>query len=226
MSRLFAIGDIHGYLKPLEILIEKINPQRDDTLIFLGDLIDRGEDSKGVIDLIINLQSQCAVKCIQGNHEEMCLRSLYDPEIRASWLYHGGSDMLQSFGLSPNKVGLSQLPEKYIHFMREMLPYVETADYIFTHATPLEHLPMAQQQSQGLRWERPSWQEAYQHISGKPVVCGHTAQPSGEPWVEKGLIIIDTQVGDQWLTALDMDGLTAHQANRMGDYRYDKLIFY
>lgn len=226
MSRLFAIGDVHGYLKPLETLIEHINPQRNDTLIFLGDVIDRGEDSKGVIDLIIDLQSQCKVHCIQGNHEEMCLRSVYDPQVRASWLYYGGSEMLQSFGLSATKIGLAQLPEKYIEFMQNMLPYVETEAFIFTHATPFEHLPMAQQPPQGLRWERPDFSRPYQHISTKPVICGHTPQASGEPWAEKGLMIIDTHVAQQWLTALDMVDFTAHQANRSGDYRFDKRILF
>lgn len=224
MSRLFAIGDVHGYLKPLEILISNIAPQPDDTLIFLGDVIDHGEDSKGVIDLIIDLQTQCTVKCIQGNHEEMLLNSLLSSNIRDRWLLHGGQETLQSFGLSADKIGLAKLPEKYIQFFRDMLPYVETEKFIFTHATPVMHLPMDEQTSEGLRWNSMYPSANNVHESGKMVICGHTPQYCGTPWADQKIIAIDTYIcGDKWLTALDMDNLVAHQAGRSSGYQSVQL---
>lgn len=224
MARTFAFGDIHGYLVPLKTLLQQLDPQPNDTLIFLGDVIDRGEDSKGVIDTIIQLREHCNVITIMGNHEEFVLNSFTHSQSLHSWLYYGGEQMLASFNLSPDKQGLLALPKRYLQFIQSMQDYHETKDYIFTHATPYAHMPIADQVSQGLRWERLDITKPYQHISGKTVVCGHTALPDGEPWMTDGLIAIDTNIcGNQWLTALDIDTLIAHQANRLGAYRNSQL---
>ncbi len=219
MSRTFAIGDVHGYLTALKTLIKRLDPQTDDTLIFLGDLIDRGYDSKGVIDLIFSLEERCKILCIKGNHEEMLLTATYDSRMRDMWLYHGGEETLESFGLKPDKIGLAQLPERYLQFFQTMLPYVETERFIFSHATPVMMLPMSAQGREGLRWAKFSHSQIYRHISEKMVVCGHTAQHSGEPWIDPYIAAIDTFIcGGQWLTALDMSDLSAHQANSDGEY--------
>lgn len=226
MPRLFAIGDVHGCLAPLQCLLNHIKPQADDTLIFLGDLIDRGSNSKGVLDCVMQLQTQCHVQCIMGNHEEMLLTAQYDSNMRESWLYHGGQETLQSFGLPPSKIGLAQIPPTYIQFFEGMLPFVETKQFIFTHATPVMDIPMAQQDAHGLRWNRLHSGAAQRHISQKIVVCGHTAQLSGKPLVESGFIIIDTYAyGGSWLTALDMHNQMTHQANLAGTYQTCQLEF-
>ncbi len=220
LSKTFAIGDVHGYLTALQTLIEHLNLQSDDTLIFLGDIIDRGEDSKGVIDFILTLKTRCNVLCIQGNHEEMLLTATYNSSVRDAWLYHGGDATLSSFGLKSNKIGLAQLPECYLQFFREMLPYVETEHFIFSHATPAMFVPMSQQGRQGLRWATFSPNQQYRLISGKKVICGHTSQQNGKPWIDSSIAVIDTYIcGNQWLTALDMEDFTVHQANRQGEYR-------
>lgn len=220
MSRLFAVGDVHGCLEPLHTLIEHIQPQISDTIIFLGDLIDRGSNSKAVLDCVMQLQQHCNVQCVLGNHEEMLLSAKSDSYTREAWLYHGGQEMLASFGLPPNQTGLLQIPDKYIHFFQNMLPFVETEQFIFTHATPFANIPIAQQDANGLRWNRFAAGANHYHISGKTIVCGHTPQFSGKPWVEAGLIVIDTHAfGGDWLTALEIDDtLTAHQANYLGEY--------
>jgi serine/threonine protein phosphatase 1 len=78
MSKIYAIGDVHGCNSLLIKLLAAINPQKHDTVIFLGDVIDRGEDSKGVLDTIIQYQSICQVILIQGNHEEMMLGAVQE----------------------------------------------------------------------------------------------------------------------------------------------------
>lgn len=224
MSNLFAVGDVHGCLESLETLIKHIRPQLDDTIIFLGDLIDRGNNSKGVLDYVMQLQQRCYVQCIMGNHEEMLLGAPLDPEMREAWLYHGGQETLQSFGLPPDATGLAQIPSTYIQFFQSMLPFIETERFIFSHATPLAKVPMAQQDAHGLRWNRFTAHADHRHMSGKTIVCGHTPQFSGKPWVQDGLVVIDTHAfGGAWLTALEIseketDNLRLHQANQLEIY--------
>lgn len=226
MSILFAIGDVHGCLVPLQTLIAHIQPQTEDSIIFLGDLIDRGGDSKAVLDYVMTLQTQCHVQCILGNHEEMLLAANYDRNMREIWLRHGGQETLESFGLPPNKIGLAQIPQKYIQFFQNMLPFVETEQFIFTHATPAMDIPMAQQDAHSLRWKRFYVAAPNCHISNKIVVCGHTAQLYGKPYVGQGIIVIDTHAyGNNWLTALDTNSLTAHQANASGTHQTLALSF-
>lgn len=217
MARIFAIGDVHGCLAPLRHLLQHINPQADDTLVFLGDLIDRGSDSKGVVDCVMQLQTQCHVQCIMGNHEEMLLTAQYDKDVREAWLYHGGQETLQSFGLPPTKIGLAQIPQVYIAFFQNMLPFAETPQYILTHATPVMDIPIEKQDAHGLRWSRVRMGSPYQHISQKMVVCGHSAQISGKPYAKQGVVVIDTHAyGSGWLTALELHSQTIHQANSAG----------
>lgn len=224
MSRLFALGDIHGCLEPLRTVLAHIKPCSDDTFIILGDLIDRGSNSKAVIDCVLQLQQQCDVRCILGNHEEMLLNAQHDSNMREMWLYHGGQETLQSFGLPPNAAGLAHIPPPYIDFLQHMLPFVETEQYIFSHATPNLHTPMAQQDAHGLRWQRCRLGGAHngtqRHISNKIVVCGHTPQSTGKPLVTPAVVVIDTYAyGGAWLTALELHSKIAHQANAQGAYR-------
>ena len=152
MSKIYAIGDVHGCNSLLIKLLAAINPQKHDTVIFLGDVIDRGEDSKGVLDTIIQYQSICQVILIQGNHEEMMLGAVQEKEYLKYWLKFGGIETLQSFDVVISQQGLRQIPYEYYKLLKSSLPYHETENFIFTHATPLPHLPINQQTDEGLRW--------------------------------------------------------------------------
>ena len=212
MPRIYAIGDVHGCNSLLIRLLTTISPQKDDTLIFLGDVIDRGANSKGVLDTIIYYQSICQVILIQGNHEEMMLGAIHDKEYLKYWLKFGGIETLQSFGVMINQQGLRQIPYAYYKLLKSSLTYYETEDFIFTHATPFANIEMNQQTDEGLRWRfiPPDGQD--RHISGKTVICGHSAQESGKVYHEDGLICIDTHAyGGGALTALEVTSMQVYQ---------------
>lgn len=212
MRRIYAIGDVHGCNSLLIKLLAAINPQKHDTVIFLGDVIDRGEDSKGVLDTIIQYQSICQVILIQGNHEEMMLGAVQEKEYLKYWLKFGGIETLQSFDVVISQQGLRQIPYEYYKLLKSSLPYHETENFIFTHATPLPHLLINQQTDEGLRWRfiPPDGQE--RHISGKTIICGHSAQKSGKVYHQDGLICIDTDAyGGGALTVLEVTTMQVYQ---------------
>lgn len=113
MPKTYAIGNIHGCNEQLKILLSALNIQPDDTLIYLGDVIDRGADSKGVLDAIMHYQTLCHVILIKDNHEEMMLGAVYEQEYLKDWLKFGGTETLQSFGVTTDLQGLLQIPYVY-----------------------------------------------------------------------------------------------------------------
>lgn len=145
MAKQWVIPDIHGNCKTLQALIEdQIKPSRHDVLYFLGDYIDRGNDSKGVIDYIMFLKDDdFSVRTLRGNHEDYLLRT-YDNEtsrknilglsfrnkLKAEWYKYGGKETLKSFGVPD----VHEIPEKYIDWMRELEFYIILDSYILVHA--------------------------------------------------------------------------------------------
>lgn len=203
-NRTIAIGDIHGCNTMLIALLDAISPAPNDTLIFLGDLIDRGADSKGVIDTIRALESRCSVIRILGNHEEMMFRARVYADERRSWLYFGGAEALESFGVPPTAVGLASIPPDYWTWLKGAKDYHETDEFIFCHATPDPDKPMSEQSADTWRW-RHLHGLPHQHISGKTIVCGHTEQRDGDVYHLDGLICLDTYAyGGGRLSALDV----------------------
>ena len=171
MSR-FAISDIHGHNSTFERLLKRIDFQKSDELILLGDYIDRGPDSKGVIDTIIDLQDQdYNITCLMGNHEQMLLQTLEDPSYEMNWLRNGGDRTLSSFSTS----SAEKIPNKYIDFMKSLKLYHELEDFIFVHAgiNMLAEKPFEDQAS--LLWLR-DWQEMYSKkwLENRKVIHGHT----------------------------------------------------
>lgn len=132
IERIFAIGDIHGCSKTFrKLLIDKIQIQQTDEIYCIGDYIDRGKDSKGVIDFILNLRYEgYHIYTLRGNHEQMMLDSITSDEAKKMWLENGGSQTLSSFGIK----SLSELPDKYFSFLNETQLYFRTEKYIFVHA--------------------------------------------------------------------------------------------
>ncbi|WP_296404368.1 metallophosphoesterase family protein [Psychrobacter sp.] len=216
MSRLFAIGDIHGCLRLLIRLLDAIVPDIDDCIIFLGDLIDRGEDSKGVIDRIISLSNTCQVFVIMGNHEEMMLISMSDAETCHLWIGYGGEQALDSFGLPATFEGAQQVPLKYQQWLNNLHPYIETKDFIFCHGSPHPNKSI-DNQDDAIRWRKLDLNDA-PHVSGKTVICGHSEQLDGDIWQQPHLICIDTfAYGGGNLTALeviDQHTMRAWQVNK------------
>lgn len=145
MNKRWVIPDIHGCSKTLRSLIElQIRPDKYDELYFLGDFIDRGPDSKGVIDYLMQLEAEgYNLRCLLGNHEDYCIKAWeeglhkkpflgmrFKGKIQSVWEIHGGKETLDSFGVK----FASQIPLHYIEWMRRLKLYFELDRFILVHA--------------------------------------------------------------------------------------------
>ncbi len=129
--RRFAISDIHGCLNTFTALLRTINLQPEDELFLLGDYIDRGPDSKGVIDHIMALADKgFQVYPLRGNHEQLLLRAVENPSERTIFYLNGGEETLASFGVRQ----ASQIPARYLEFIQNLPYYLEIQDYLLVHA--------------------------------------------------------------------------------------------
>lgn len=216
-SRTLAIGDVHGCRIQLEGLFEVLQPTRSDTVVMLGDYVDRGPDSKGVIDLLRAFEVRTQLICLRGNHEIMMLEAFKDPELAADWSDVGGHVTIASYGTSS-----ADIPAHHWFFLKNTVPYHETETHIFVHASVYPELPLAEQPDFMLYWER--FGSGAPHQSGKTVVCGHTSQKSGLPANIGHAICIDTHAyRSGWLTALDVDTGQYWQVHSDGGVRTDHI---
>jgi predicted MPP superfamily phosphohydrolase len=171
MERIFAIGDIHGCSKTFEkLLFDKIKIQKTDKLYCIGDYIDRGKNSKAVIDLILQLRSEgYTLFTLRGNHEQMLLDSFIYGEAFDLWMQNGGDQTLQSFSID----SLENLPKKYLSFFNETQFYFETEEYIFVHAGLNFHRKNIFEDKEAMLWIRDfsSYQPA---LKNKLLIHGHT----------------------------------------------------
>ena len=206
----YAIGDIHGRLDLLRILLKKIDtdaaqtPSKRVRIIFLGDYVDRGQDSRGVIDLLAVMKRDGGeqVTALKGNHEEALLGFLADPSTGPAWAEHGGRETLKSYGVdaprrSDDEAGWAAtrdafalaLPEPHLIFLKNLQLFDIVGDYIFVHAGVRPGVPMEQQEEHDLLWIRQEFLSAPRASVGI-VVHGHT--PSAEPTLAPGRIGVDT----------------------------------
>ncbi len=217
-ARTIAIGDIHGCLLALNAVLDAIDPQPEDVIVTLGDYVDRGPDSRGVLNRLIALAGQCRLVPILGNHDDMLLQSRYSPNPTA-YIVMGGISTLASYGASAPP-DMSLIPDEHFAFLENCVDYHETETHIFLHATYLPHLPMSQQPGLALRWESLRDCIPGSHHSGKTAIVGHTSQKSGEILDLGHLKCIDTRCyGGGWLTALDVHTGRVWQADLDGRLR-------
>ncbi|MBY0230428.1 MAG: serine/threonine protein phosphatase [Gemmataceae bacterium] len=217
--RTLAIGDIHGCLVALETLLAAVALEADDTVVALGDFVDRGPDSRGVIDRLIGLHDAGQLVAILGNHDEMMLAALQGGKSRG-WLWFGGEETLASYGHGPTETVFDRVPTAHVDFLwKACRPYYETETHLFAHAGVQPDVPMPQQSEDVLRWLKLTG--PIRHASGKTLIVGHTKQRSGVPLVLDGVVCIDTGAyeEDGWLTCLDVDSGKYWQANERGETR-------
>jgi serine/threonine protein phosphatase 1 len=222
-GRTIAIGDIHGCRTALDSLLRLIDPKLEDTLVTLGDYIDRGPDSRAVVDRLILLARQCRLVSLLGNHEEMLQQAWGDKNAIKKWLEVGGVDTLRSYGWVRGSLPRplrEWFPRAHQDFIDRCRAYWETSTHIFVHAGLLPDLQLDQQPSVALRWRVGNAQSAMPHCSQKTVVVGHTPQFSGDVLDLGFLVCIDTNcVRGGWLTALDVESGQVWQANQPGEIR-------
>ncbi len=222
MPKLWVIGDIHGFSLALDRILEQMKIEKEDTVVTLGDYIDRGPDARGVLERLLRLKKECHLVTLRGNHEDMLLTLLkreLDGTLRPSfwknfmskkprlemvdWLELGGRQTLASYGMLTTRI--SQILPTHIEFMKEMPLFYETEKFIFTHAAYIPELEMADQPAESLLYHRLRVSIPEKHISGKTFYVGHSAQHDGKILDRGHIICIDTYLyGGGWLTAREL----------------------
>lgn len=191
-ARAYAIGDIHGRLDLLDAMLERIAAEeagrelRTTYLVFLGDLIDRGPESAGVIErLRCTRWEHVKPVFLLGNHEEMLLRVLADePWLVHDWLTHGGFACAQSYGVPVGRLSTlsaedaaemlrAYIPQEDVLFLQQFADSFRFGDYLFVHAGIRPGVPLERQSTQDLRWIRAGFLDV-ERRDGVMVVHGHT----------------------------------------------------
>lgn len=189
MQRTIAIGDIHGCLHSLNTLLDKILPWAD-TLVFLGDYVDRGPHSMEVVNRLISLQSTLPrMIALRGNHDDM-FRRVVEGHDQGIFFQVGGKETLMSYGISENtSFPADCIPTSHRTFFDNLPLYFEDQHAIYVHAglEPGRHLSM--QRAEWCLWAREQFLHSTFHY-GKPIVFGHTVFP--RPYVSSDKIGIDT----------------------------------
>jgi serine/threonine protein phosphatase 1 len=174
----YAIADIHGCCKTFKALIKKLDIKESDHLYLLGDYIDRGPDSKGVLDTIKELSCKCKVIALMGNHEDMWLsasiKTGYPTKCDAMWIENGGQATLKSFS------GIDPTP--YLSDIEKLPKFLELDDFYIVHAEFDFSLPdpFGKAGEYSMLWGRGK-----PYLGRKPVICGHTPLPIEQ--IKKGL---------------------------------------
>lgn len=221
--RAYAIGDVHGRSDLLARLLDRIdaeraaNPRAEEHLILLGDLIDRGPDSRGVLDLLLARRNvDPTLRLLSGNHEEMLLTILEgEAEHLTDWLRFGGAECVESYGIDPlalqesiSETAIHRLraaiPEAHLALLRGMTSRFAVGEYLFVHAGIRPGIPIEHQQTRDLHWIRsPFLGSMADH--GAMIVHGHSI--SEGPEIRPNRIGIDTGAyASGRLTALCIDG--------------------
>lgn len=207
----YAIGDVHGRLDVLRPLLHDIardalatRPAEQPLLVLLGDYVDRGPESCGVVDLILQLQADATfeVAALKGNHEEALLQFLADPAFAATWMEHGGGATMASYSVQPSasrtdaeswiKVRddfAAALPQAHLRFFETLELVRVVGDYAFVHAGVRPGVALEAQSERDLLWIRHEFLNDRGPF-GKVIVHGHT--PSEEPQVLKHRLGVDT----------------------------------
>ncbi|MEM8772481.1 MAG: metallophosphoesterase family protein [Pseudomonadota bacterium] len=196
--RLYAIGDIHGCIDELNLLLRKIDSDARDApqrrLIFLGDYVDRGPDSRGVIDRLIEIsKTDPDAVFLKGNHEAAMLRFLDDPDTVDTWLEWGGEETMRSYGVICGLKSGSELaatlrekmPEDHETFLRSLALTHREGDYFFVHAGVRPGVTLEDQKEEDLLWIRGRFHDTQpDERPDLTVVHGHQAdrRPINKSW--------------------------------------------
>lgn len=210
---IYAIGDIHGQVTMLRALLDTLRAlplREEDTVVFLGDYIDRGEDSCGVIETLIGFRAEHEdTVFLRGNHEQLMLDARSGPEPEPSsqegfvlfadetllWLQNGGTDALQSYSLKNPLQWWESIPDSHWSFIRATLMDYITPRYHFVHAgllLPGQSWEGAEYKLDPRLWIREPFLSCRASYEGRIVVFGHTPQMSGRPLVQRHKIGLDT----------------------------------
>jgi serine/threonine protein phosphatase 1 len=207
---IYAVGDVHGRRDVLDILLAKIRAdaalagEPRPVLIFIGDYVDRGPDTRGVVETVLALARETAfeVRPLRGNHEAQLLAFLEDPRAGPAWLEFGGGATLASYGVTPpagrtdetgwedtRRALAAALPDTHLAFFKQLEVAIVCGDYLFVHAGVRPGVPLNEQSEHDLLWIRDEFLSASRPFE-KVVVHGHT--PEAAPYLGRNRIGIDT----------------------------------
>ena len=202
--RIYAIGDVHGRLDLLDNLLSELDadlanrPAARAIFVFLGDYIDRGNQSRETVDRLIGRRDKREHVFLKGNHEQLALKCLSDPGLFDRWLRLGGTETLASYGVNVgSKIRIAELqaafhralPQAHIEFFRDLQCSFECGDFFFAHAGVKPRIPLQRQVEKDLLWIREEFLNSNEDF-GKAIVHGHT--PSHDIEVRPNRINIDT----------------------------------
>jgi serine/threonine protein phosphatase 1 len=226
-TRVYAIGDIHGRVDLLLDLHRRIAEDADragrphNVVVYVGDYIDRGLQSRAVIDLLIDQPLEGFESVfLKGNHEAMMLQFLADARAASGWLEIGGNATLLSYGVKPKEEQsllkrlaeahsqlCERLPEHHLEFLESLKLYHIVGDYLFVHAGLKPRVSLEDQRERDLLWIRDDFLDStFDH--GKTVVHGHSI--CWEPEIKGNRINVDTGAfASGVLTSLVLDGAEA-----------------
>lgn len=209
-GRLFVFGDIHGCLDQLKALHAKVEPKLkhpDDHVVFLGDYVDRGPDSKGVVDFLIDLDEKHPGRYtfLRGNHEDMMLNDV------SNFLYNGGRETLNSYGYNPENHPylLDCVPAIHKQFYNATQLYYKRNRVVCVHAGIDPVKKLEDQRERDMIWERAWVGYDGDYVDNAFVVYGHTPRPSIVQ--RRNQLGIDTAcVFDGWLTCAVIDDISGN----------------
>jgi serine/threonine protein phosphatase 1 len=225
--RIYAVGDVHGRADLLDMLLEKIERDASSapgsrSLVFVGDYIDRGPDSRGVIERLLHPPEGFETYHLRGNHDQALLDFLSNPASYRTWRRFGAGETLLSYDVEPPTDNESaaefarddlaeKLPESHLRFFRELGSFVQIGGYHFVHAGARPGVPLEDQSLEDMMWIREEFLDSDEDF-GKIVVHGHT--PVDRPVCRSNRIGIDTGAfATDCLTAVVLDGVGARFLN-------------
>ena len=213
---IFAIGDIHGCKKSLKAIFRHQSFSNKDTIIFLGDYVDRGPNSKGVINFIQKQAKTYQCHFLRGNHEIMMMESRTNRRKMREWLGYGGAETLESYKVKGGSNWVQEVDKAHWNFLEKTLPYYVIDPYIFVHAGLEYNVPLEKQDEKFLFWKKFQVPEPYR-LDAR-VICGHTARKNGDIADFGHTICIDTYAyGGMWLTCLNVETKEFIKANDQGE---------
>jgi len=219
--RIFAIGDVHGRLDLLSAMLSRIDddlaksPVRDWRIVLLGDHVDRGPDSKGVLDLLCARRLDGHTVLLAGNHDVEFLEFLAKPASESLFAAYGGRETTLSYGVEPDFSSdaaavdtrdrlVAAIPAEHLRLLAQLGRSASYGDFFFCHAGIRPGVPLESQDPQDLMWIRRDFL-TYTGLYPKVVVHGHT--PSSEPELLPNRVNVDTRAyASGRLTALVIDG--------------------
>jgi len=207
-TRIYTIGDIHGrldLLKELERQIDqdiKSRPIGRPLYVFLGDYIDRGMSSRQTIDWLIEHSRNCETVFLMGNHEQIAIECLRNPDLFGQWMRLGGLETLISYGIVPEATGSvgkkivemqaafhTALPQSHLRFFRNLQSCFSCGDFFFAHAGINPDVDLSRQKERDLLWIRSAFLSSDKNF-GKIIIHGHT--PTHDIEVRPNRVNIDT----------------------------------